>query len=97
MKLIYHRSVQQDVSTVLAYYDQVGGAGLGDAFYAEFMAFIALVFENPARFHPVNGELRRANLERFPYHFLYRVHDDSIRILVLRHHHRNPSFGLMRK
>lgn len=97
MNLIYHRSVQNDVSAVLEYYDEVGGPGLGDAFFDEFMAFVAMVVESPPRFHPVAGDLRRANLERFPYHFLYRIHGETVRILVLRHHHRDPSHGLKRR
>jgi toxin ParE1/3/4 len=97
MKLVYHRRVQNDVSAVLDYYDEVGGPDLGDAFFNEFMAYVALVVESPTRFHPVEGNLRRTNLDRFPYHFLYRIHGDTIRILVLRHHHRDPSYGLKRK
>jgi hypothetical protein len=38
MNLIYHRNVQRDVSAMLEYYDSVGGPGLGDAFFEEFMA-----------------------------------------------------------
>jgi plasmid stabilization system protein ParE len=97
MHLIYHRGVQGDVSAVLAYYDEIGGPGLGDAFFEEFMAYVALTLENPTRFHPVDGDLRRANLDRFPYHFLYRVHGATVRILVVRHHHRDPAHGLRRK
>ena len=97
MILIYHRSVQADVSAVLAYYDEVGGSGLGDAFFAEFMAYVALVCEHPTRFHPVEGDLRRVNLDRFPYHFLFRIHGDTVRILVVRHHHRGPDYGIKRK
>ena len=97
MNLIYHRSVQSDVSAVLDYYDEVGGPALGDAFFDEFMAHVALALENPIRFHPVEGDLRRANLDRFPYHFLYRIHGDTLRILVVRHHHRDPSHGLKRR
>lgn len=97
MNLIYHRSVQHDVSAVLAYYDEVGGPGLGDAFFDEFMVYVALVLESPTRFHPIEGDLRRANLSRFPYHFLYRIHGDTLRILVVRHHHRDPAYGLKRR
>lgn len=97
MNLIYHRNVQRDVSAVLAYYDEVGGPGLGDAFFEEFMAYVALALESPTRFHPIEGDLRRANLPRFPYHFLYRIHGDTLRILVVRHHHRDPAYGLRRK
>lgn len=61
------------------------------------MAHVALAVENPTRFHPVAGELRRANLRRFPYHFLFRIHGDTVRILVLRHHHRAPDYGTARR
>lgn len=97
MNPIYHRDVQRDVSAVLDYYDKVGGQALGDAFFEEFMAYTALVIENPTRFHPAEGDLRRTNLSRFPYHFLYRIHGDTIRILVLRHHHRNSAYGSKRE
>lgn len=96
MNLIYHRGVQRDVSAVLDYYESVGGPALGDAFFAEFIAFVALTVENPTRFHPVSGDFRRVNLRRFPYHFLFRIRGETVRILVLRHHHRDPAFGLER-
>jgi hypothetical protein len=57
MNLIYHRSVQSDVSAVLGYYDEVGGPGLGEAFLDEFMTHVAWALENPTRFHPVEGDL----------------------------------------
>jgi plasmid stabilization system protein ParE len=37
------------------------------------------------------------NLERFPFHFLYRIVDDRIRILAVRHHRRRPSLGMHRR
>jgi hypothetical protein len=37
------------------------------------------------------------NLERFPFHFLYRIVDDRVRILVVRHHRRRPSLGMHRR
>ena len=96
MNLIYHRNVQHDVSAVLDYDDEVGGPGLGNAFFEEFLAYVARAVENPTRFHPVEDDLRRVNLDRFPYHFLFRVHGDTVRILVVRHHHRHPDYGLRR-
>jgi len=43
------------------------------------------------------GELRRAPIRVFRYHLLYRIKADQIRILVLRHTHRRPTFGLSRQ
>lgn len=42
MKVVFHRGVQQDVSEVLKYYDQVGGEELGDAFFAALVVFYEL-------------------------------------------------------
>jgi len=41
-------------------------------------------------------DIRRVNLERFPYHFLFRIVGDLVRILVVRHHSRHPSLGSRR-
>ena len=48
----------------------------------------------PGRYHFFKGDLRRANLKRFPYHFLYRVAGDCVRVLVVRHNRRHPDYGL---
>ena len=96
MNIIYHRSVQRDVSEVLAYYDQAGGAGLGDAFFAELMSHVHVAREQPTTFHFFKGELRRANLSRFPYHFLFRCTSNVVRILVVRHNRRHPDYGIRR-
>jgi hypothetical protein len=37
------------------------------------------------------------NLERFPYHFLFRIVNDRVRILVIRHHRRRSSLGRHRR
>ena len=96
MNVIYHRGVQQDVSAVLAYYDQAAGSELGDAFFTELMAHVEFARMQPTRFHPVEGDLRRVNLDRFPYHFLFRIHGDTMRVLVVRHHRRHPRYGTRR-
>lgn len=65
-------------------------------FFEELTKRVAQAHAQPQRFHPVAGELRRANLERFPYHFLFRVRDDTVRVLVVRHLRRRSAFVLLR-
>ena len=96
MKVIYHPGVQRDVTEVLPYYDQVGGSDLGDAFFSELMAHVESAKLRSTSFHPVDGDLRRVNLDRFPYQFLFRIHGDTVRILVVRHHRRHPLYGRQR-
>src|SRR5512136_77901 len=97
MGLVFHRLIQRDLRIVLAYYRNEGGLELAQRFYAEFEQLVAEVAANPQRFHPVSDTLRRANFRRFPYHLLYRAGSMDVRVLVLRHHRRDPIYGLERR
>jgi plasmid stabilization system protein ParE len=94
---IFNPLVRKDLNQVLAYYEEEGGDLLADRFFDQFMTAVEKSVANPRRFHPVSELLRRADIEDFPYHFLYREKDWGIRVLVLRHDRRHPSFGLRRR
>lgn len=95
MEIRYHRLVQSDLNGAIAYYENVSES-LADDFHDEFWSGIAKVLENPKICHFDSSGLRRCNLERFPYHFLYDIRLAYVRVWVLRHDHRKPSFGLKR-
>jgi hypothetical protein len=76
-------------------YDSVSQR-LGEEFLAELRATIALAAAKPGRFHLIKHGFHRANLKRFPYHFIFRDLADGIRVTLVRHHRRNPSFGIER-
>jgi hypothetical protein len=46
---------------------------LGEDFFAEFQIGIRKAIGNPRYFHFERRGLRRCNLDRFPYHFLYDI------------------------
>ena len=91
----YHRRLQTDLNGILAKYDAVS-TQLADDFFAEFKIGIEKACAHPRFFHFDSSGLRRCNLERFPYHFLYDIRSNCLRIWVVRHDHRNPRFGLRR-
>jgi plasmid stabilization system protein ParE len=95
--LVFQRLVQRDMSEILRYYHDEAGEVVADRFYQTFLQVVDRALENPEHFHPVSDLLRRAPVPGFPYHFLYRKISNGIRILVLRHDQRRPSFGLGRK
>ena len=78
------------------YYERVAGIHLADDFYAEFRLFVQDASGDPEKYNIRKGNFRRVNLERFPFNFLFRVHEDAIRILVVRHHARRPTYGTKR-
>ena len=97
MDLVFHRLVQNDLDEVLRHYEAEGGPPLTDRFFSELEATVVKVAGHPGRFHPGENGLRRANLPTFPYHLLFRERALGVRVLVLRHHRRHPSFGLQRR
>jgi plasmid stabilization system protein ParE len=92
----YHPAVAQDIAEALKRYDEIS-TFLGDEFKSELRQFIALAAANPGRFHPASSGFRRANLRRFPYHFLYRELANGIRVTLVRHHKRHPDHGSERE
>lgn len=97
MEIIYHRRIQKDIRSALAFYEDEGGSKLGDRFFAEAEGTTERVIRNPQGFHFVAPNLRRASFESFPYHFLYEEDQHKVRFLVLRHDKRHPNFGLRRR
>lgn len=95
MKVVYHPAVQKDLNGIIRHYDAIDPR-LADDFWEEFQNFVKLASEKPSQFHPVANDRRRVNLERFPYHFLFRLFTDKIRITVVRHHSRDPRLGIKR-
>jgi len=97
MKVTYHPHVQQDIRRILKKYDEASPR-VGDEFWDELMAFVKSAGANPERFHfDQKSGLRRVNLQKFPYHFLYRTIGDKIRVIVVRHNKRNPTLGSRRR
>jgi hypothetical protein len=95
VRITVHRRLADDLRVVRTHYLKEGGAKLRDLFNAEFDQMLQTIAENPKRFHYVSGELRRANFPNFPFH-LYRETAEELRVLVLRHHRREPRYGLKR-
>lgn len=89
--------VHSDVDAIMEYYEGAASPELADDFYSELRRFMLEAVARPKSFSLREGDLRRANLHSFPYHFLFRIVDDSVRILVVRHHRRRPSLGLRRR
>ena len=97
MRLEFHRQVSSDISQIMDYYEGVAGPKLADEFYTELRFFFRKAANSPEVYDIRGHDLRRVNLQRFPYHFFFRLVRDRVRILVVRHHRRRPSLGLDRR
>lgn len=66
--------------------------GLGIAFIAEVHRVAAVVASQPAIGSPVDEELRKFVLRRFPYNLIYAVEGDEVVISAVAHHKRRPFY-----
>jgi plasmid stabilization system protein ParE len=78
MGLEFHRLIASDISTIMTYYEDVGGPKLAEEFYNELRKFFQNAANNPEAYRIRERDLRRVNLERFPYHFLFRIVNDCV-------------------
>lgn len=93
--ILYHSSIQREIREALEYYHDISEQ-LADAFWAELTASFDYARRFPLRHHFDPSGRRRSNLKRFPYHFLFRVSDSTVKITALRHNSRNPRYGSRR-
>jgi plasmid stabilization system protein ParE len=96
MRVTFHSGVQADIRAILRRYDQIS-ARLVDEFWDELNSIIESISATPLRFHPEVRDLRRVSLKRYPYHILYRVLSDRVRIIAVRHHKQHPRTALRRR
>ena len=92
----YHPLVPGEVREFVRYYEE-RSISVADLFWEEVKEAIDYATRYPERHHFDASGRRRSNLKKFPFHFLFRVLPDRIRITVVRHNHQKPSFGSRRK
>ena len=97
MRATFHPYFYADLATAAKHYRQTAGLGIARDFYLEWRRRINGASANPTSFAVRVRNFRRVSLQRFPYHFLFRVTSRTIRILVLRHHRQHPLFGITRR
>jgi len=97
MHLVFHPKFYSDIDEIMEYYERVATRELADEFYSELRYYMQQAAERPESFAIRERDLRRVNLQRFPYHFLFRIVGDVVRVLVVRHHRRRPTVGVRRR
>jgi len=91
MKLRLLDPAAQELDEAITYYNAQAG-GLGDAFLLETLRAFGLIRQYPQGWHPVDGEIRRCRLSRFPYGVIYSPEPDEILVIAIAHLHRRPAY-----
>lgn len=89
MKLEFHPQAELELIEEAVYYElQV--PGLGERFEAEVRRATDLLLEHPEIGHPIDPDLRKFVLNRFPFTLYYSVASEVVRIEVVAHQSRGP-------
>lgn len=96
MTVEYHPDLEGELLEIKKYYNNCL-PGLGDNFVDEFEGFVLRIAAMPERWMIVQDDIRRALMKRFPYVIYFRhTAEDTVRITVVKHERRHPSYGLGR-
>ncbi len=97
MRITIHRLAAQDLEEALVFYRREAGVGIARRLLDAFEQQLHLLVQHPLLGTP-GGEGRRSQpLRGFPYSLVYRIEGEQLRVLVLRHQHRDPEFGTKRQ
>lgn len=97
MILRYHELARKEVIETTLYYAR-SRPELAAEFLAELTAAVDAILASPMAFEQVRSGVRRYLMDRFPYGIYYRMPDENtVRIIVVRHHSRRPGYGMRRQ
>jgi plasmid stabilization system protein ParE len=92
-----HRLAAADLAVAARFYRTEAGAGLARRFLTEFERVANLLEEHPGLGTPTADGRKVHPLTDFPYSVIYEAEGHDLRILVVRHHSRDPDYGQGRK
>jgi len=96
MRVIYHPAAEADLIQSVRFYEQ-RVLGLGKEFVEAVDRAIAVIVEDPQCWRIVRADVRRYVMPRFPFAIYYRLLEDHLRILTIKHHKRHPNYGQDRR
>ena len=89
LPLVYRRKVGRDLAGAYGWYEEQR-AGLGEEFLTAVDVTFDAIEQVPEMFRRVHGEVRRANVSRFPYAVFYRIDTKRVVVLTILHTARDP-------
>jgi plasmid stabilization system protein ParE len=87
----FHPEAEQEFIEAAAYYEQ-HVTSLGERFGSEVRRALDRLLEYPELGFPLDADLRRLMLTRFPYYLIYSSSSAVLRVVAVAHAHRRPGY-----
>ncbi len=90
-EVVTHPEAFQEIQQTLSWLDE-RSLWSAKRMAVEYDQHVARIRSSPTSFRTIYGEYRRLNLNRFPYHIIYRLRRDNIFVIALAHDKRHPDY-----
>ena len=87
----FHRAAERELDAAMRN-GEAYATGLGAELLCEVRRIADLLCHTPLIGEPLDDELRRFPLTRFPFGVIYRVKGDRLRILAVAHRRQEPGY-----
>lgn len=88
-----HRLARSELAAAFRFYRQEAGIRIAERFLDEFERIVQVIEHCPELGTPAGEGQRSYPMHDFPYSVIYSIKSGALRILVVRHQHRDPSHG----
>jgi toxin ParE1/3/4 len=92
MKLVYSRRALADLDGIATYYSSSASPAIAESIELRLVNVIDRICRAPDAAPRVSqrSQIRVATVVRYPFRIFYRVHNDTVDILHIRHTSRRP-------
>ena len=91
MRVVFVPQAREEILEAAAYYrDRSSQAA--ERFSGDIAGTVDLLLQFPGVGTSISRNARRLLLKNFPYHFIYRVEGDEIRVYAVAHLKRKPGY-----
>ena len=97
MNYTLHPGAELDVDEACSRYRKYASGLVAVRFLDEFDRVARLLADQPGLGTTAGGGRSSFPLQRFPYSIIFKATGTGIRVLVLRHQHRDPGYGEARR
>ena len=88
-KIEFHPEAETELDEAMSWYESQK-EGLSQDFFDDYNAVENRLKEMPEQFQIVEGQVRRANLSKFPFSIFFVIKRISVFIFAIFHQKRNP-------
>ncbi|NWG39995.1 MAG: type II toxin-antitoxin system RelE/ParE family toxin [Hydrogenophilaceae bacterium] len=92
MNTSFNPAAKQEFAAAAGWYADQAGSLRATDFRNEVLRSLKLIAEHPNLGSPAGSKTRSLVVHRYPYSVIYRIEENSLRVLAIANHSRRPGY-----